>query len=299
LRVIHYDGLVNTDPRRIETVKHLADMDDVAALVEWWQASGDDRAAAQGVKHLVAWARTYEPTGNDVNENKLVPLIVAAGAWRDRLGDDDRAAVESWLLDLAQKHREAGRNANDKLTNRHAKRLNLIALLANVLNKPEWIAEVRGEYATFIESALYADGTSADLQRRDTLTYHCSVLRSLMELAMQLSDGRTDLYRLTGASGGSVQKSVEYVIPYADGSKTREEWKNSKVDLDRRRAEAGLEKYQPGRLFDPTDARAMLEQASYYDPDLLPLVARLSKVESTSFPSWRTVIFAAMRQPTP
>ncbi|NCB09764.1 MAG: alginate lyase, partial [Bacteroidia bacterium] len=39
----------------------------------------------------------------------------------------------------------------------------------------------------------------------------------------------------------SIEKSVEYVIPFATGDKQRKEWTNSKVALDRERAAAGID----------------------------------------------------------
>jgi hypothetical protein len=56
-------------------------------------------------------------------------------------------------------------------------------------------------------------------------------------------------------------------LPYATGEKQRREWTHSKVELDRRRAEAGIEAYQPGKLFDPQKAHELFEWACYYNPE--------------------------------
>ncbi|MEO0587830.1 MAG: hypothetical protein AAF078_09335, partial [Planctomycetota bacterium] len=90
LRVIHYEGLVNTDPRRIATVERLRQMGDVAWLVRHWQASGDPRCVEALTAIVVAWVDTYEIDGNDVNENKLFPMLVAYEALRDGFAPDER-----------------------------------------------------------------------------------------------------------------------------------------------------------------------------------------------------------------
>lgn len=36
-----------------------------------------------------------------------------------------------------------------------------------------------------------------------------------------------NIYHWEGDQGGSLEKSVDYVVPYALGKKTREEWANS------------------------------------------------------------------------
>ena len=88
------------------------------------------------------------------------------------------------------------------------------------------------------------------------------------------------------------------MVPYATGEKEHEEWVNSKVDLDRRRAEAGLEKYRPGRIFEPKRALSLLEKAAYFDPSLMEIVRDLSDSEAERFPTWQTLVNAAARADT-
>lgn len=79
------------------------------------------------------------------------------------------------------------------------------------------------------------------------------------------------------------------------GEKTREEWTNSKVDLDRRRAEAGLEHYRRGRLYDPKDALGVMQEASYFDPDLKRVVQHLIASDAKRFPTWQMLVNEAAR----
>ena len=85
------------------------------------------------------------------------------------------------------------------------------------------------------------------------------------------------MYDFEGKQGGSIKKSVDYVVPYAKGDKQHEEWVNTTVSLDKRRAEAGLAKYQPGILFNPKKSLSMFEWALYYDPTLLDVIALLQE----------------------
>lgn len=82
LAVITYEGRLNTDPERIAAVRHLQDADLTAAFFELWQATGDTDAAQRCRVFIQQWAAVYVPTGNDVNENKLMPLLVAYEALR-------------------------------------------------------------------------------------------------------------------------------------------------------------------------------------------------------------------------
>lgn len=293
LEVIHYEGLVNTDPRRIATVAKLREMDDVALLVRYWQLTGSEEAAAALERYIAAWAETYVPTGNDVNENKFYPLFVAYAGLRDAFTEGEREQVDAWVEEMAERHVNAVRE-EEGLTNRYTKHLRLTAVFARILDRPKWMEAVEAGIRRFVSESLYADGTSRDLKRRDTLTYHGSALKPILELAMAAGEEGERLYRWEGAQGGSLKKSVDYVAPYALGEKTREEWVNSKIDLDRRRAEAGLEKYRRGRLFDPQDALELMEDASYFDLSLRRVVAHLRGIDDARFASWQMLMNAVV-----
>ena len=294
LEVIHYEGLVNTDPRRIATVEKLREMAAVARLMRYWQVSGDARAAAALRRFITAWARTYRPTGNDVNENKLYPLLVAYHGLRGEFAADEKAAVDAWVSELGALH-AAAVGTSTHYTNRYAKHVRLAAIAGMILGKDEWVATAREGVRRFVSRSLYADGSSLDLKRRDTLTYHASGLRPVVELAMLAGDAGPALYKWESPEGGSIKRSVDFVVPYALGEKTRREWTHSKVDLDRRRAEAGLEKYQSGRAYDPKDALKLMEEASYFDPTLMRVVRHLTGSAAERFPTWQTLVNEAAR----
>ncbi len=295
LRVIHYEGLVHTDPRRIATVAQLREMDDVALLVNYWQATDDDRAAATLRRFITAWATTYQPTGNDVNENKFAPLFTAYHGLRATFKEADRARIDDWILRMGEFHARAVRDSTH-FTNRYTKHLRLLATFGLILDRADWRQTAQDGIKRFVTRSLRADGTSYDLEHRDTLTYHNSALRPVLELAVLSGPDGYALYTWENPDGGSIKKSVDYVRPYAAGEKTREEWRNSRVELDRRRAAQGIEAYRPGRLYEPKNAIRLLEEASYFDPTLTPLVLKLHESSATRFASWTMVINAAARR---
>jgi hypothetical protein len=294
LEVIHYEGLVNTDPRRVATVEKLREMGDVARLMRYWQISGDERAAAALQRFILAWTRVYRLTGNDVNENKLYPLLVACHALRDQFSRSERDSVDRWVKRMGQLHEEAVRTSNH-FTNRYSKHVRLLATCGMVLGTPEWVAAAHEGIRRFVTQSLRPDGTSLDLERRDALGYHQSALAPVVELAMLAGEKGRELYTWTSPAGGSVKKSVDYLVPYAMGEKTHEEWVNSKVDLDRRRAAAGIEHYQPGRLYEAANALQLMAAASLFDSSLLRVVRHLTQSSGERFPTWETLVNEAAR----
>lgn len=293
LAVIHYEGLVNTDPRRLRAVEHLRTLDDVALLVQAWQVSKRDDFAAAVRRQVHAWATTYRPTGNDVNENKLIPLLVGWHAIRHLADDTERRDATAWLSDLGERHARAVTESKH-LTNRYTKHVRLAVYCGLALERPAWVALGRTGIERFVSQSLRADGTSLDLERRDSLTYHCSALVPVLELAQLLGADGQMLYAWVAPAGGSVKHSVDFVLPYATGEKTHAEWVNTTVELDRRRAAAGLEHYRTGRLFEPRQAAKLLEAASQFDASLLPVWTRVTGSTAKRFGNWRMVVQASL-----
>ena len=180
-------------------------------------------------------------------------------------------------------------------TNRYAKHVRLAAIAGMILGRDEWVATAHEGIKRFVSESLHPDGSSVDLESRDTLTYHASALRPVIELAMLAGDAGTALYAWESRRGGSIKRPVDFVVPYALGKKTRKEWTRSKVGLDHRRAEAGLEKYRPGRNYHPKDALALMEEASDFDPKLMGVVRHLTGGHAGRFPTWQTLVNGAAK----
>ncbi len=294
IAVIHYEGLVNTDPKRIKTVEHLSQMSDMAVLVRHWQATGEERAAETLRLLIFDWADTYKPTGNDVNENKFYPLLVAYHSLRDSFESKEQQRIDAWVQQIGRLHEEAVATS-EHVTNRYSKSVRLLAMAGLILGRKDWAEAANEGVKRFVRKSLYRDGSSLDLKHRDSLTYHGSSLKPPMELAMLAGESGRALYSWTSPGGGSLQKSVDFMVPYAMGEKTHAEWVNTKVKLDRRRAAAGIEKYRTGRLYEPRDALGVMEYASYFDPDLMRVVLHLTKGDAKRIPTWRTLINESAR----
>ncbi|MFW6303805.1 MAG: alginate lyase family protein [Candidatus Sumerlaeota bacterium] len=296
VEVIHYEGLVNTNPKRVKTVENLSQMAEAGWLLRHWQLTGDEAAAETLREWIVTWTSTYKITGNDVNENKFYPLLVAYLALRDTMDGENVKQVDAWVERLGEAHEKHVKESTH-FTNRYSKSVRLLAIAGMILDREEWVVEAHKGIRRFVRNNLYADGTSEDLKRRDSLTYHKSSLKPVVDLAIMTGgdEGRA-LYDWESERGGSIRKSVDYLVPYAMGEKTHEEWKDTKVDLDRRRAKAGLEKYRPGRLYEPKNAQDLMERAAYFDPELHKVVLHLTDSDAKHFPTFLSLLNAAKRE---
>lgn len=292
--VIAYEGLLNTDPRRIACVARLRSLADVATVLRYWQATEDPAAAAPLRRQILAWATTYVPTGNDVNENKLYPLFVAYAALRPDFPAGERVTVDAWIERLGTLAAAGARHPR-AINNRFTKHLRLCMICGQILDRRDWRTLALAGLKCFVAESIHADGSTSDLRSRDSLTYHASALRPLLELALLAGAEGDALYRWTAPGGGSIEKAVHLVVPYASGEKVRAEWRHSQASLDRRRAEAGIAAYQPGRPYDPADAIPLLSDAACFDPALLPLVLKLRADAPARGDAWAMLVNAALR----
>ncbi|MFZ5431583.1 MAG: alginate lyase family protein [Bacteroidota bacterium] len=275
IRKIFYEGLLDSNPARIETVGCLEDMNKVADLI-YASYIRDSRLFSEKAKAFVlAWANTYIPTGNPINENKLSALFWAYHRFKPDFSTAEKQLTEDWMVKIAQAQMDRQSTPNN---NWEAKRLKIIGITGCITENTEMKEYAADGFRNYISSAYYEDGTSNDLRDRDALHYHIGGLTPTVATFITLAkfDPLFDLYHYIAPSGSSIKKSVEYTWPYASGRKQRGEWTNSKVKLDKERAASGLEKYQPGRLFDPREAIPLFEWAGYYHPEWYSLFGKNS-----------------------
>ncbi|SHN35163.1 Alginate lyase [Cyclobacterium lianum] len=265
LSEIHYEGLLDNNPSRMETVRHLEDMDKLA-LFYWHHAFfGDAHSLQKMMDFSLAWAKMFQPTGNPINENKLLPIVYAYPFVEPHMKSRQQHTMEEWLREMARA--EIG-NERVPLNNWETKRINLVGTIGLLLEDDKLVSWAEEKAAYYVENALFADGSSADIRQRDALSYHVSGLKPLLQFLITLEQetgrGKDFFYRET-ADGASVARSLDFVLPYAKGEKIYRQWENSKVRLDQERAAAGLEKYQPGVAYDPQKAYETMALASYFD----------------------------------
>jgi hypothetical protein len=253
LKQIFYEGLLQTNTDRIDTRKSLEDIDKVVALIYSNYGSHESEYGHKAKEIVSAWAGTYQPTGNPINENKLVPLFWAYYLFQDQFSSREKKNVEDWMVSIAEAQRARPHTPNN---NWEVKRLKIIGTVGCIMgDKALMDYSVRG-FKEYIHTAYYADGTSNDLKDRDASHYHISGLVPAIAFFVNSTPFYSDfdLFSYSSPDGASVKKSVEYTLPYAEGTLKRKEWTKSKVALDKKRAEAGLADYQPGMLFDPQKA---------------------------------------------
>jgi hypothetical protein len=267
---LFYEGMLPTHPDRITTEERLKEMDMLVNLVYAYYGEPSEKYGEKAKQFVLEWTNRYIPTGNPINENKLTALFWAYHIFKDTYTVTERQKIENWLKDIADKGLAREKTPNN---NWEAKRLKIIAMVGSILNLGDLNTYAIEGFKRYIESAYYADGTSNDLRERDALHYHVSGLKPTVAVFVNglAFDSGYNLFSYSSPSGSSIEHSVDYVIPYATGELQRAEWTNSKAAIDKRRAEAGLAEYQPGKLYDPSQAIPLLEWVGFFRKDVYAL----------------------------
>lgn len=292
VEVIHFQGLLDNNPLRIETNKSLIECRDIAYAYTAFTASEEEPFKDEMMDAIVAWARLYKPTGDPINENKLTPLLCAYITLRTQFEPDMQQLVDDWIRRMLAAHDTAYSPQNNWL----AKRLLIYAYGAIILEDPDYAKKAVDGYQSLAAHMLLPDGRSLEIEHRDAISYHCGLLRPMLQIAITVHNypevfGEYDLYRLPTPSGATLQKSVDFLLPYATGEKVYHQWTNSKVALDHKRAEAGLTKYQKGTPFDPQKALPILVLASFFDTEHVALVEEmLNQATPANRLAWQWII---------
>lgn len=291
LRAIIYEGRLDNDPERVNTVRNLADMERLEVLAQAWALTGQPKYADKARDLIKAWTAKYAPTGNPINENKLEPLLVCYAIHRASFPPAEQQRIDHWLRQLAEAEQKHALQRPDTTQNNwHPKRLKLVAFAGTILQDSKLLDYAIEGAKAYVDTSLRSNGASVDFEQRDALSYHIGGVKPLMGLSAILLPTGFDFYHYVAPGGGSVQKSVAFVLPYAEGTQSHGEFAHTTAEIDKKRAAAGLAKYQPGRRFEPVESLALFEMASAFEPKYGALVAKLSQHPGAQFPTWAMVL---------
>jgi hypothetical protein len=256
-----------------------------------WRLTGEPAFAAQVDTDLRAWLGLYEPDFNPIDETRLDALIQAYVLAQPALATGTVALAQSFLRRLAQGYiaqssarvRADRRPSGTWVNNWQSHRIKLMALSAAALQDPALMQEVRSLFAQQIENNVRPDGSVEDFEDRDALHYVVYDLEPLTAAALAARQFGQDWLHLKGSRGQDLAAALDWLVPYAQGSRTHEEFVHTHVAFDRKRAKAGLPGY--AGLWDPQGAATLFRQAAQLDPAYQDLTDRLT----SRAPEWQLI----------
>ena len=288
IKKISSEGRLASDAKRIATHQSLQDMDKMEALAWVGAISSLKRYRVKAGEYILSWAKFNVPDGNPINETLLEPLVVAFDLVKNDMSEGDREVVVRWLK------KRANFLVNTKLSvkqNWQSHRLKMVGLIALVTEDDKlWDYALEG-FLVQMDKNFSDDGESIDFVRRDALAYHLYTVEPLLELVCA-ARGDTEYKKLfaleAATSGASLKEAVDFIIPYVNGEKRHLEYKNTKVNFDKKRARYdGTHKV---RNFNAKRAIPMLNEAGCFSESYTAAAAKLGAGKGGLYTTWRSVI---------
>ena len=250
-----------------------------------WRLTGDKRFAERVDTFLHAWVGTYVPSFNPIDETKFDALIQAYMLARDGLTPSTREETQRFLRTLAEGYiarTDAARQplSHTWINNWQSHRIKLMAMSAAALGDHALLAHVHRLFLQQVANNVRPDGSVEDFEDRDALHYVVYDLEPLTMAAIAVQPFGQQWLRERAANGVSLAAALDWLAPYADGSRTHEEYVHSHVAFDKKRADAGLAGFSG--MWEPKSAATLYWQAARLDPKYRTLAERLA----ATAPDW-------------
>lgn len=299
---IRSEGLLQGDPKKTATQLALRDMNSMYALALVYRVEREKKYLQKAEALLMGWTRINHSGGDPIDDTNLEKAIEAYDLVKESLGAKQRDSIREWLRASAQAEL-GGRYYRPErpgfFNNWNSHRLKIVGMIAYAIGDTALQRYTIEGLKMQLEKNLNPDGSSIDFTSRDALHYHVYDLEPLLRLCIVLQRATgNSYYQQASSTGASIQKSVEWLLPYLDGRKTHAEFVNSTVDFDRRRAQNNEAAYKAGTLFEPKNGIASLTLACYFDQNLVAQMDQLLTREKASLP-WQAVLNNVMRLTAP
>jgi hypothetical protein len=297
--MIRSEGLLKGDPKKEATASSLRDMHRMYALAIVYRVGGEKRFLQNVETYLTAWAKVNTSRGDPIDDTNLEEAIEAYDLVKTHLRPNDNDLIVKWLKQTADAEIEAHGKSLSKgsaYNNWNSHRLKIVGMIAYAIDDAGYKKYVAEDLKDQMEKNLYADGSGLDFKLRDALHYHVYDLEPLLRLAIVLKRATgVDAYSAVSATGSSIKKSVEWLVPYVTGQKTHGEFVNSTVKFDLARAQNGEGEYKAGTLWKPKAGLKTLALAAYFDPQYNAIIKTVAGT-TKNYSDWQLVLNKVMTQ---
>ena len=250
-----------------------------------YRLTGERRYAERAEVYLIAWAETYRWSFNPIDETSFDTLIMTTDLVSDALTPGGKIRIDGFWRALSVGYLNAmdGSPINAG-TNWQSHRIKLATLAAYRVGDPALIERARAAYRRHVSSNIQADGSVHDFHERDAIHYVTYNLDPLMTAALAAQVHGEDWFGWRNPAGASARDAVTWLLPYAEGRLTHQEFVNSRIKFDADRARAG----QPGYagMWDRAGAVNTLGIASLLEPGFCDPSDALAQATGRSAAVW-------------
>ncbi|MEX3637133.1 alginate lyase family protein [Paraburkholderia sp. BR14320] len=288
LAKLHTEGTLPHEGIYDQSVEAQKDLDLLRDAALAWRATSDDRFLKLVDRLLYVWVTTYQPSFNPIDETGFEGLILAYDMTASALPVKTRNAAMAFLTKFANGYIAQIDAQPRPLTgtfrnNWQSHRIKLIAMAAFTLDNRKMINAAQRLFVEHIGDNIAPDGSTIDFGERDALHYVTYDLQPLVTAALAARRHNRNWLQEKGANGATLLAALNWLVPFAMGAQTHEEFVHSNVAFDAKRREAGLPGYS-GR-WDPKNAAELFHLAARLDGRFTPVALQLAPTP----PAWLAV----------
>ncbi|HEX3378935.1 MAG TPA: alginate lyase family protein [Paraburkholderia sp.] len=288
LAKLHTEGTLPHEGIYDQSVEAEKDLDLLRDAALAWRATSDDRFLKLVDRLLYAWVTTYQPSFNPIDETRFEGLILAYDMTASALPVKTRNAAMGFLTKLgngyiAQIDAQPRPLTGTFRNNWQSHRIKLIAMAAFTLDNRKMINTAQRLFVEHIGDNIAPDGSTIDFGERDALHYVTYDLQPLVTAALAARRHNRNWLQEKGANGATLLAALNWLVPFATGSQTHEEFVHSNVAFDAKRREAGLPGYSG--QWDPKNATELFHLAARLDGRFTPVALQLAPTP----PAWLAV----------
>jgi hypothetical protein len=285
---LHTEGTLPHEGIYDQSVEAEKDLDLLRDAALAWRATSDDRYLKLVDRLLYAWVTTYEPSFNPIDETHFEGLILAYDMTASALPVKTRNASMAFLTKLgngyiAQIDAQPRPLTGTFRNNWQSHRIKLIAMAAFTLDNRKMINAAQRLFVEHIGDNIEPDGSTIDFKERDALHYVTYDLQPLVTAALAARRHNRNWLPEKATNGAMLAAALNWLTPYALGTKTHEEFVHSDVPFDAKRREAGLPGYSG--QWDPKNATELFHLAARLDGRYTPIALHLAPTP----PAWLAV----------
>jgi hypothetical protein len=253
-----------------------------------WQMTHDQRYLHALDKYLNAWMDTYKADFNPIDETNFDRVIIAYDLAKADLPEATRTKTDAFLKAMSEGYLQQIQTKKDA-GNWQSHRIKLATLTAYSLGDDSLVSQAKQTFDDHLKVNILPDGSTYDFHLRDALHYATYDLEPLTTAALAAKAHGQDWFHGT-AGQPSLAMAIEWLVPYANGTQTHEEFVHSPVKFDAQRAQAGVPGFSG--TWDPGHSAYLFQLASFFDPKYQAIVDELSKKGSHA-QVWSTLLLQA------
>lgn len=281
---VHTEGTLPHRGIRDQSIEAEKDWDKMLDLALAYRLTGDAKFLAAEDCFLGAWAAVYKPNLNPIDETNLDKLMMAYDLTGGGLSaGTETAAMRLWHT-LAEGYTGWLETQGDKdNANWSSHRAKLAVLAAYEVGDEKLERRALAAAQRHVRANIRSDGSVEDFYKRDALHYVVYDLQPLEMAALAArAHGATGFAE--GKDGKTLAHAVDWLVPFATGVKTHEEFVHSSVGFDQARDKAG-EKGYSGQ-WNPEAGVPVLALAAVLDGRFGEALERSEKLTGRMPPAW-------------